>query len=590
VLLQIRYRLSINLDYTGSVSWIFEQVLREHAHARADFQHLSHVVGQAEGGHDAAGNVGVGQEMLAEVFFRFYHGRGRPSEEASGAGLTFGLLPCCYPQRQSALSVSSPPIPPTNALFPVFLKLEHLRVLLVGGGRVGLFKLTTILENSPATVVTVVAPSLLPDFQKLVQKHPQVQLRIRAYQETDLNGHDIVFIATNDAALNRQIKAAARARQLLANVTNAPEECDFFLPSVVQQGELKVAISSNGRPGVGHRLRERLEEALPNLSDLSSRLKENVNQQLYTFNAGPQATHYGPAYESAATAYWRRIATAALVTFALFVFLNILSYYFTWQQAWHFLRNEGTFYTFVGVGFVAQLIDGMLGMGYGVVSAISLMSLGLSPVSVSASIHTAEMFTSGASGYQHYRFGNVNKKLFRVLLLPGILGSVSGALLLSYFGEQYANHIKPLLAVYLLILGLRIISKALRKQQEKRRKVQYAGWLAGAGGFLDSFGGGGWGPLVTSTLITSGRTPRYVIGTVSLVEFFVTFASALTFFSVLGISHWQIVAGLIVGGVAAAPIAARMAGKLPVRWMFIGVGSMVIVWSLWALRKVFMLL
>ncbi|MDO7876479.1 TSUP family transporter [Hymenobacter sp. ASUV-10] len=486
--------------------------------------------------------------------------------------------------------MSQPPISPTNALFPVFLKLEHLRVLLVGGGRVGLFKLTAILENSPATAVTVVAPSLLPEFHELAHQHPQVQLHARPYCETDLSGHDVVFIATNDAALNRHIKAAAKARQLLANVTNAPEECDFFLPSVVQQGELKVAISSNGRPGVGRRLRERLEETLPTLvqplADLGTRLKENVNQQLYTFNAGPQATHYGPAYESAATTYWRRVATAALATFALFVFLNILSYYVTWQQAWHFLRNEGTFYTFVGVGFVAQLIDGMLGMGYGVVSAISLMSLGLSPVSVSASIHTAEMFASGASGYQHYRFGNVNKKLFRVLLLPGILGSVSGALLLTYFGEQYANYIKPLLAVYLLILGLRIISKALRKQQEKRRQVKNAGWLAGAGGFLDSFGGGGWGPLVTSTLITNGRTPRYVIGTVSLVEFFVTFASALTFFSVLGISHWQIVAGLIVGGVAAAPIAARLAGKLPIRWMFIGVGSMVIVWSLWALRKV----
>jgi siroheme synthase-like protein len=475
----------------------------------------------------------------------------------------------------------------------VFLKLEHLRVLLVGGGRVGLFKLRAILDNSPATAVTVVAPSLLPELQALAQRHPQVQLHARPYCEADLNEHDVVFIATNDAALNRAIKAAARARKLLANVTDAPEECDFFLPSVVQQGELKVAISSNGRPGVG-RLREQLEETLPTLlqplAGLGTRLKENVNQQLHTLNAGPQATHYGPAYESAATAYWRRVATGALATFALFVFLNILSYYFTWQQAWHFLRNEGTFYTFVGVGFVAQLIDGMLGMGYGVVSAISLMSLGLSPVSVSASIHTAEMFASGASGYQHYRFGNVNKKLFRVLLLPGILGSVGGALLLSYFGEQYANWIKPLLAAYLLVLGLRIISKALRKHQEKRRKVRYAGWLAGAGGFLDSFGGGGWGPLVTSTLITNGRTPRYVIGTVSLVEFFVTFASALTFFSVLGISHWQIVAGLIVGGVAAAPIAARLAGRLSVRWMFIGVGLMVIAWSLWALRKVFALL
>lgn len=294
---------------------------------------------------------------------------------------------------------------------------------------------------------------------------------------------------------------------------------------------------------------------------------------------------FGPADEALAVAYWQHMATATLGAFALFLVLNILAYYFTWQQAWGVVRSSGTFYTFVGVGFIAQLIDGMLGMGYGVVSAISLISLGLNPVAVSASIHTAEMFASGASGYHHYRFGNVNKRLFRVLLLPGIAGSIGGALLLSYFGERYANYIKPLLAVYLLVLGVRILAKAVRKQRERRRQVKNAGWLAGAGGFLDSFGGGGWGPLVTSTLIANGRTPNYVIGTVSLVEFFVTFASALTFFALKGLSHWPIVLGLIVGGVAAAPLAARLAGRIPTRWMFVGVGLMVIFWSLWALRK-----
>lgn len=247
--------------------------------------------------------------------------------------------------------------------------------------------------------------------------------------------------------------------------------------------------------------------------------------------------------------------------------------------------SSGTFYTFVAVGFVAQMIDGMLGMGYGIVSAISLMTLGLNPASVSASIHTAEMFASGASGYNHYRFGNVNKKLFKVLVLPGVAGSIAGALLLARLGEKHVAYLKPVLALYLLILGIRIISKAIKKQTQQRKKVKNAGWLASAGGFLDSFGGGGWGPLVTSTLIANGRTPNYVIGTVSLVEFFVTFASAVTFFSVLGFKHWQIVLGLIVGGVAAAPIAARLAGRLPTRWMFLGVGTMVIFWSLWTLRK-----
>ena len=293
----------------------------------------------------------------------------------------------------------------------------------------------------------------------------------------------------------------------------------------------------------------------------------------------------GPTDEQAAVAYWRRVATWALLAFAGFLVLNILSYYVSWQQAWHLAQNSGTFYAFVAVGFVAQMIDGMLGMGYGIVSAISLMTLGLNPAAVSASIHTAEMFASGASGYNHYRFGNVNKRLFRVLLVPGIVGSIAGALLLTRLGEQNAGYLKPLLALYLLILGVRILSKAVQKQGQRRRKVKNAGWLAGAGGFLDSFGGGGWGPLVTSTLIANGRTPNYVIGTVSLVEFFVTLASAVTFFIAMHALQWQIVLGLIVGGVTAAPLAARLAGRVPTRWMFISVGLMVILWSFWTLWK-----
>lgn len=484
--------------------------------------------------------------------------------------------------------------PAANHLFPIFLKLDTLRVLLVGGGNVGLEKLGAILRNSPKTAVTVVAPHIRPELRELAARHPRVQLHERPYQDSDLDGADILFLATDDVELHRYIGTAAAARQLLTNVADTPELCDFYLSSVLQKGDLKIAISTNGKsPTVGKRLREVLAEVLPaeltsvlgQMTIIRSRLQGDFAEKVKSLNAVTAELAHGPAYETPATAYWRRVATASLVAFAGLIVLNILSYYFTWQQAWDVARSSTTFYTFVAVGFLAQMVDGLLGMGYGVVSAISLMSLGLSPVSVSASIHTAEVFASGASGYNHYRFGNVNKRLFRVLLLPGIAGSVSGALLLSYFGETYAGYVKPLLAVYLLFLGARIITKAFRKAAQKRKKVKNAGWLAGAGGFLDSFGGGGWGPLVTSTLITNGRTPRYVIGTVSLVEFFVTFASAFTFFTILGISHWQIVLGLIVGGVAAAPIAARLAGRLPTRWMFVGVGLMVILWSLWALRK-----
>lgn len=292
-------------------------------------------------------------------------------------------------------------------------------------------------------------------------------------------------------------------------------------------------------------------------------------------------------HTSAAGTTWRRLVTASLLAFGALLALDIMSLYYTWPQVWHAVSNAKMFYVFVAVGFGAQLVDGLLGMGYGVVTAISLMSMGMSPVAVSASIHTAEMFASGASGYSHYKLGNVNRRLVKALVLPGVLGAVSGALLLSYTGERYAAWIKPVLAAYLLYLGFRLLARAFSRM-ERKRKATRLGWLAGAGGFLDSFGGGGWGPLVTSTLIARGRTPQYVIGSVSLTEFFITFASALTFFATLGVSHWQIVLGLIVGGVLAAPLAARLAGRISTRAMFLGVGLMVIIWSGWALRKLFL--
>jgi uncharacterized protein len=270
---------------------------------------------------------------------------------------------------------------------------------------------------------------------------------------------------------------------------------------------------------------------------------------------------------------WQQIATLSLIAFGLLLATNVF-----------FVSNlhntiEPIFWAFLAVGFVAQLIDGLLGMGYGVTAAIALMSLNIPMVQVMSSIHTAEMFSSGASGFSHYKFGNVNKRLFKALVIPGVLGAILGAAALFYFGEKYAMVVKPILAAYAIVLGIRILSRAFAKAVE-RKKVKNVGWLAGIGGFLDSFGGGGWGPLVTSTLISKGRSPQYVIGSVSLTEFFVTLASAMTFFTFIGITHWQVVAGLIAGGVIAAPFSAKLAGKLPLKWMYIGVGAMVIFWSL----------
>ena len=281
---------------------------------------------------------------------------------------------------------------------------------------------------------------------------------------------------------------------------------------------------------------------------------------------------------------WKKIAYVCLIILTV-LFLSIAAYtYLSYEVIVSYGHDfyaqlDDKFFYMLLVGFFAQLVDGALGMGYGVISTTLLLSGGLNPAVISGSIHTAEMFSSGASGFSHYRFGNVNKKLFKTLLIPGVLGAIAGALLLGYAGEEFSKWIRPVISFYTLLLGIRILSNAFKKQQ-KPQKVKRAGWLAGAGGFLDSFGGGGWGPLVTSTLISKGRTPKYVIGSVSLTEFFVTMASAVTFFFILGVSHWQSILGLIVGGVFAAPIAARLVGKLPIKKMFIGVSVIVIISSI----------
>jgi uncharacterized membrane protein YfcA len=196
------------------------------------------------------------------------------------------------------------------------------------------------------------------------------------------------------------------------------------------------------------------------------------------------------------------------------------------------------------------------------------------------------MFASGASGYSHYKFGNVNKKLFKALLIPGILGAIGGAILLVFLGDKYGNYIRPVIAGYTLLLGIKFIFNAFRKVRPARKFKHYK-LLAGIGGFFDSFGGGGWGPIVTSTLINNGRSHKYVVGSVSLTEFFVTLASAFTFFTLIGVSHWQTILGLIIGGLVAAPIAAKLAGRLPRKTAFLLLGFLIIFWSLKIIWKIF---
>jgi uncharacterized protein len=501
-----------------------------------------------------------------------------------------------------ATSVTDSPAKHTansNLLFPVFLKLEDLKVLLVGGGNVGLEKLLAILNNSPATRIRLVAIAINDTIRNTASHHPNIELLERPYEPADLDDVDLAIIAVNDPAISRQIRNDAKERGKLVNVADQPDLCDFYLSSIVKKGNLKIAISTNGKsPTIAKRLKETFSELIPdkiddvltNMQSIRNNLNGDFASKVSQLNNITKvlATRKDADFRSVEKR-WRKIASWSLFAF-FFMFIGhlVLSYLplkDVFDSSTKVLDQiDNRFYWMILAGFLAQLVDGALGMGYGVTCTTILLSIGVNLPAISGSIHTAEMFSSGISGYSHYKFGNVNKKLFKALLIPGIIGAIAGAYLLSEFGDKYAEYVRPFLAAYTLFLGSKIIITAFRKNK-KVSKVKRVGWLAGAGGFLDSFGGGGWGPLVTSTLISKGRTPRFVIGSVSITEFFVTLASAVTFFTMLGISHWQVIVGLIIGGIFAAPLATRLAGRLPLKTMFLAVGSLVIIWSLRILLK-----
>lgn len=234
------------------------------------------------------------------------------------------------------------------------------------------------------------------------------------------------------------------------------------------------------------------------------------------------------------------------------------------------------FLLFAGVGFLAQLIDGAIGMAYGVSGTSVLLSLGVPPATASASVHAAEVFTTAASGIAHWRLGNVRAALLWRLAIPGMAGGAVGAYLLTALpGEA----LRPYVSAYLLAMGAFILWKAFRNRmpvQENPRGVPVLGLL---GGFLDAIGGGGWGPMVTSTLVGRGTQPRYAIGSVNLAEFFVTVTISATFVATIGLELWPMITGLIVGGVLAAPLAAYAARRIPDRPLMILVGLMIVLLS-----------
>ncbi|MCX6295313.1 MAG: TSUP family transporter [Bacteroidetes bacterium] len=380
-------------------------------------------------------------------------------------------------------------------------------------------------------------------------------------------------------------------------MADTPDMCDFYLGSIVQKGDLKIAISTNGKsPTLAKRLKEVFNDALPvdtqqsidNLNVLRSQLKGDFTKKVKELNKVTAILI--EEKEAVKKQMKKQILFVVLYAMSVIALMLVGHLFFTLLP----LKTIGRYFTdlassvdssillYILGGFVAQMIDGAFGMAYGVTVTTFLMSLGIpaiTPAVASASMHASEIFTTGTSSLVYMRYKNVNNKLFRTLLIPGAIGAIVGAFTISYISKDYVNFVKPFISIYTLILGVMIVRKALNLHIKTRKKIKRIKPVALIGGFLDSVGGGGWGPIVTTTLIAGGRNFRYAIGSSHVAKFFVALISTVTFISMIGLSHWHIIFGLVIGSMIAAPISIYMSTKISNKWGLILVGMLVIIVS-----------
>ena len=489
----------------------------------------------------------------------------------------------------------------SNHLFPVFLKLEELSLLVIGGGNVAFEKLNSVLNNSPQTKIKLVAIEISEAIRKIAEETETIQLHERAYSIKDIEEADLIISAVNSFETSEQIKEDAKSKGKLVNVADKPSLCDFYLGSVVKKGSVKIGISTNGKsPTIAKRLKEvindlipdEMEDVLENMQSIRKGMNGDFDEKVKHLNditkvLVAKQTKLNTSHKH----QWQKIVQWSLLAFFFMILGHTILSYIPLKNMVSGVKeiisvvDKKSFLMMMLCGFLAQMTDGSLGMGYGTISTTFLLANGVNPAIVSSRVHSARVFSSGVSGYSHHRFGNINKKLFKALVIPGIAGAVIGATL-AFYAQKYSTWVRIPVSLYTVYLGYFIIRKAFKKQ-DPHNKVKRAGWLASVGGFTDAFAGGGWGSLVTSTLISKRKSPRYVVGSVCLAEFFVVFASSITFFIFLKSIPFLDIAGLIIGGLIAAPIAAKLVGKLPLKTMFILIGTLVILTSFFTMWKVF---
>ncbi len=470
-----------------------------------------------------------------------------------------------------------------NQLFPVFLKLNELHTVVIGAGKVGLEKLTAIMHNCNTARVTVVSKTVIAEIRTLAITYPGISINEKTFIDSDLDGADLVIAATDDSALNAYIRESAHQRKLLINVADKPELCDFYLGSIVKKGDLKIGISTNGKsPTIAKRLREVLDDSIPNEIDITLQQLSNLRNTL-TGDFADKVKHLNEVTSVLVEPKIEKKNLRWLIWLFIVVGLGvaITALWFNEPEFKTYAQQiDPIFYYFLTAGFVFAMVDGAIGMSYGVTSTAFSISMGISPASASMAVHLSEIMSNGIAGWMHYRMGNVNWKLFKLLIIPGILGAAVGAGLISSL-EHYAMYTKPLVSIYTLILGGVILSKAFKTTKKKSAdKIKKISLLGLGGGFIDALGGGGWGSIVLSSLIAGGRHPRFSLGTVKLTRFFIAMIGSLVFLTMLNNAPWSAIAGLIIGSALAAPIAARISNRISVKVIMVAVGIIVILVSL----------
>lgn len=484
----------------------------------------------------------------------------------------------------------------TNNLFPIFIKLQHKQVLIIGAGKTGIEKTENLRRISPDARIRVVAKEFHPDFINKFSGDKKITIEKKSLEESDLEQTELIISATDAPETNARVKQFAAKRNILVNFADQPELCDFYLGAVAQKGDLKIAISTNGKsPTLARRLKEFFNESLPeetdnlleNLNQLRKTIKGDLPERIKELNKITSSFEKKSKQKSwQINLSWQTFALTALAVLALMLSGYFLFSWLPLNRIQSILSDLSTslnadFFKMIGIGALAQLIDGAFGMAYGVTVTSFLIAMGVPASFASASMHTSEIFTTGTASLSYLRYKNINNKLFMALVIPGAIGAFIGASVLSLIGKEQLSYIKPIIASYTLVLGILIIKRALEhKSKRKQKKIKVIFPIAAGGGFLDSVGGGGWGPIVTSSLVAGGRSLRYTIGSAHLAKFFVAIISTITFILFIGFHHWYIVLALILGGMITVPVSIYFGNKIPQKTGLTLVGLAVIIISI----------